>query len=279
MSVSAIIVTYQTGPRLKECLHAIVAANAVTELIIVDNGNPREMESWLKRFADAGNKVMLISPEANLGFGRAVNLAAGAARYDDLLILNPDCVIRHDAIPALIRAATGRRSPVLVGGRIFDVSGTNQRGPMRRELTLTRALSKVTGGPGINMPLSPQPGEPVSVDVTSGAFFLIDRRGFQELGGFDEGYFLHVEDIDLCKRVGLAGGEVIYQPRAGALHYGSTSDVSSLVVERHKAAGFARYFRKFSKGPLHRIFAELVIPVIAIGLTLRALFGGRSRPH
>lgn len=279
MSVSAIIVSYHTGPRLKECLHAVVATNSVSELVIVDNGNPPEMRAWLKAFAEAGNKVMLITPDANLGFGRAVNLGAGAARYDYLLVLNPDCVIRHDAIDALLDVTEGRSSPVIIGGRIFDQTGTNQRGPMRRELTLSRALSKIAGGSGINMPLDPQPSGPTPVDVISGAFFLIDRDGFASLDGFDEGYFLHVEDIDLCRRVREAGGAVVYQPSAGALHYGSTSDASSLVVERHKASGFARYFRKFANAPLQRLAAELMIPVIGAGLILRALFGGRSKPH
>ncbi|MEM7662664.1 MAG: glycosyltransferase family 2 protein [Pseudomonadota bacterium] len=279
MSVSAIVVTYNTGPRLKECLYAIVAANVVNELVIVDNGNPPEMQVWLKSFAEAGNKVMLITPDANIGFGRAVNLASGAARYDALVVINPDCVVRHDAIQALGQAVAGRSSPVLVGGRIFDVSGSNQRGPMRRELTLRRAISKIVGRSGTDMPLVPQPIEAFPVDVVSGAFFLMRREDFNALGGFDERYFLHVEDIDLCKRVREAGGEVIYQPKAGALHYGSTSDAPSVVVERHKAAGFARYFRKFSKGSLHRFAAELLIPIIRTGLILRALFAGRSKPH
>ncbi|MEM9670325.1 MAG: glycosyltransferase family 2 protein [Pseudomonadota bacterium] len=276
MSVSAIVVTYQTGPRLKECLHAIVATNAVNELVIVDNGNPPDVQAWLKSFADAGNKVMVITPDANIGFGRAINLAVGAVRYDNLLFVNPDCVVRHDAVTALLSAAEGKRSPTIVGGRIFDPKGINQRGPMRRELTLSRALSKIVGGPGINLPLEPQPKSPVSVEVTSGAFLLIDREGFNRLGGFDERYFLHVEDIDLCKRAHLAGGEVIYQPAAGALHYGATSDAPALFVERHKAAGFARYFRKFAKGPVQRLAAELVIPVIGAGLILRALVQSSS---
>ncbi|MEM6410800.1 MAG: glycosyltransferase family 2 protein [Pseudomonadota bacterium] len=283
MSVSAIVVSYRTGPRLKECLHALVAANIVNEIVIVDNGNPPDMQSWLKAFADAGNKIMLITPDANMGFGRAVNLAAGAVRYDNLLVLNPDCVVRHDAIQALLGTIAGRRSPSLIGGRIFGVDGHNQRGPMRRELTLMRALSKVVGGSGIDMPLEPHPSEPVTVDVTSGAFFMIDRAGFATLGGFDEGYFLHVEDIDLCKRVREAGGDVVYQPKAGALHYGATSDVPNVTVERYKAAGFARYFRKFSSGPLRRVAAELVIPIVGSGLILRALVrsvsGGRPKPH
>lgn len=127
----------------------------------------------------------------------------------------------------------------------------------------------MVGGTGINMPLEPQPAGPIRVDVTSGALFLMDKAGFDGLGGFDEGYFLHVEDIDLCKRVHEAGGTVMYQPQAGGLHFGATSDVSTAFVARHKAAGFARYFRKFAKNPLHRLMVELCVPFIYWGLRFR----------
>jgi len=275
LDVAAIVVTYRTGPRLTECLHALAAHSGIGEIIVVDNGNPEPMTAWLEGFAARLKNVHYVQTGENLGFGRGVNRGAKIANASQLLIINPDCVLRPDAIEPLLNAAEGQPSPCIIGGRIFDLQGKAQRGPKRRELTLVRVLSKLIGGAGINMPLEPQPENPMPVAVTSGAFFLIDKAGFDAIGGFDEGYFLHVEDIDLCKRAQLAGGSVIYQPGAGALHFGATSDVSSLFVERHKAAGFARYFRKFSKNPLHRLMAELCIPVIFIGLMARARLGGR----
>ena len=285
--VAAIVVTYLTGPRLSECLHALRANKAISELIIVDNGNPPDMTNWILNFsavrtdsaAQQGPDIKYIKTHGNIGFGSAVNIGAAKASASNLLIINPDCVMRPDALEPLFAAADGLASPWIVGGRIFDLSGTAQRGPRRQELTLMRALSKLVGGAGINLPLEPQPKGPIPVDVISGAFFLIDRDGFHQIGGFDEDYFLHVEDIDLCKRVHLAGGDVVYQPGAGALHYGATSAVSKRIVERHKAAGFARYFRKFAKNPLHRLAAELCIPLIFAGLMIRVFLSGRRGPH
>jgi GT2 family glycosyltransferase len=103
----------------------------------------------------------------------------------------------------------------------------------------------------------------------SGAFFLMRRDGYEKLGGFDEGYFLHVEDVDLCRRAWEAGGEVIFVPAAGALHYGSTSDAPSAFVTGHKAKSLARYFRKFAKGPLERLAVEAAVPFIGLALKLR----------
>ena len=95
------------------------------------------------------------------------------------------------------------------------------------------------------------------------------RADFERLGGFDEGYFLHVEDVDLCRRAIEAGGVVIYQPLAGALHYTSTSDVPAAAVQAHKARSLARYFRKFAKAPLERLCVELAVPFIRLALALR----------
>jgi len=128
----------------------------------------------------------------------------------------------------------------------------------------------------------PMPDGPVPMDVVSGALFLTDRKGFLEtLNGFDEDYFLHVEDIDLCRRAAEAGGAVIYQPGGAALHYGSTSKVPRTFVEKHKAAGMARYFQKFASSPLERQLARIAAPVFIALLVGRAkLFTlrGRFRP-
>lgn len=273
--IAAIVVTYRTGPRLRECLYALKAHVDIAQIVIVDNGNPPEMVAWLKTFTARTPKALYLETGENLGFGSAVNRGAARAKAANLLVINPDCVMRPDALEPLVAASAGLASPWIVGGRIFDLKGVNQRGPMRRELTVARVLSKLVGGAGIDMALEPKPSGPIAVDVISGAFFLIDKEGFQALGGFDEGYFLHVEDIDLCKRARLAGGSVVYQPFAGALHVGATSDVPSVFVEKHKAVSFARYFRKFSKGVLHRFSSEVAILLIYLGLALRAWFKQR----
>lgn len=278
-SVAAIVVTYRTGRALKDCLVALLVNDAIDAVVVVDNGNPPDMTAWLSSLPTRYAKAHYIAAPANLGFGRAVNLGARGRTEDQLLIINPDCVMRHDAVPALQAALAGRRSPVIIGGRIFDLKGRNQTGAQRRDLTLVRVFARMLGGAGIDYPVMPQPDGPVSRDAVSGAFFLIDRQGFEALNGFDEAYFLHVEDLDLCKRAGLAGGEVVYQPAAGALHHGATSDVPTLLVERHKADGFARYFRKFARGPVHRLAVELSLPLIRAGLLLRASLRARQGRH
>lgn len=122
----------------------------------------------------------------------------------------------------------------------------------------------------INRNDEPEPEGPVPMDAVSGALMFISRGSFERLGGFDEGYFLHVEDLDLCRRAEAEGGTVIYTPLASALHHGATSHAPALEIEKYKGAGFNRYFRKFAETPVEKLAARLLGPVIGILLTMRA---------
>lgn len=263
--VAALVVSYHTGPRLTECLYALKSDPAVTEIIIADNGNPPEVQLWLDAFvAGSDGKARLLRLD-NPGFGAAVNRAAGETQAGLLLVINPDCVIRRGSVQQLAAALEGAAMPAIAGGRIFGVDGKEQRGARRNTLTLAVALGLARW----TLEKEPPPAGPIGVGAVSGAFFMIRRADFLMLGGFDEAYFLHAEDVDLCRRAIEAGGAVIYQPLAGALHYTSTSDIPSAAVRAHKAKSLARYFRKFAKGPFDRAVVELAVPLIGLGLRLR----------
>ena len=98
----------------------------------------------------------------------------------------------------------------------------------------------------------------------SGACFAMRRRDFDALGGFDEGYFLHVEDIDLCWRARRAGGQVLFQPKAQVVHLGHTSLEHPVKVEFHKGVGLTRYFIK--RADSFQLFAAAVLLAPAIML-------------
>jgi GT2 family glycosyltransferase len=126
----------------------------------------------------------------------------------------------------------------------------------------------------INRTHEPEPDGPVPMGAVSGALMYLSRQGFDQLGGFDDGYFLHVEDLDICRRAEEAGGAVIYTPLASARHLGATSDAPSRVVERHKADGFARYFAKYARTPLEKLGATLLVPAIRLALAVRVRLRG-----
>ena len=267
-SVSAIVVSYQTGPRLKECLYALAGDPDIDEILIVDNGNPEDMQAWLDRFAHTRESVKLVRGHGNVGFGAGVNLGLAQAVGPHILILNPDAVLRRKSIGGMQDVATQCTAPWIIGGRIFDLSGREERGPRRTELTLWRAATNLIGWNTWTLERTPAPTEPVEMPVISGAFFLTSKTSMSTLNGFDESYFLHVEDVDLCRRCREAGGQVIYDPRAGALHYGSTSDAPSATVARHKADSLAHYFRKFAGGPIDKLMVFLMMPVMRLAMAM-----------
>ncbi|MEL6388091.1 MAG: glycosyltransferase family 2 protein [Pseudomonadota bacterium] len=266
--ITAVMVTYHTGPRLRDSLNALVFDPQVSEIVIVDNGNPEADQAWLDGFAGGhATRVKLVRPRENLGFGRACNLGAREARGNLLLFINPDAVMKRGSVKAMVEASAGKPVPWLVGGKIFGPDGREQRGARRRELTLMRAL----GLSRWTLEKLPEPDSPIPVDAISGAFFMMAKQQFLMLdGGFDGAYFLHVEDIDLCRRVREAGGTVIYQPAAGALHYGSTSGMPSAEVASLKADSLTYYFRKFARSPLAKLANLAVLPAMAWAVKRRS---------
>jgi N-acetylglucosaminyl-diphospho-decaprenol L-rhamnosyltransferase len=287
--VSAIVVSYRTGPVLFDCLNVLIATPDIYEIVLVDNGNPPDVLARLQETAArAGSRLVITGGGVNRGFGAGVNLGVEASAGDRLLILNPDALLRPGSIAMLEAARQGHAEPAIVGGRIHGPDGAEQRGARRRRLTLASAIRSFTGlkalealGPAFadfNMDREPAPGRPVSVGAVSGALMYLSRAAFETLGGFDERYFLHVEDIDLCRRAELAGGSVTYTPLAGAWHAGQTSDERSEVVERHKAAGFRRYFLKFANGPIEKAAAAMAGPLLTLAILARsASSAGKGR--
>nr|HPI49971.1 glycosyltransferase family 2 protein [Hyphomonadaceae bacterium] len=283
--VSAIVVSFNTGEVLFDCLDALHRDPAVNEIVLVNNGNPVDT---LERIDDAygrSDRVKIIGGGVNRGFAAGVNFGAAKAEGHWLLVINPDAVLQPGSVQALGAALAGAADPAIAGGKIYGADGKEQRGGRRRRLTMRSAAATFLGmgwlksvNPGfvnINRNEEPEPEGPAPMDAVSGALMFISRSSFARLGGFDEGYFLHVEDLDLCRRAEAEGGAVIYTPLASALHHGATSDVPALEVEKHKGAGLNRYFRKFAETPVEKLAAHVLGPVIGLLLSMRARLSKR----
>ncbi|MGE0046204.1 MAG: glycosyltransferase [Hyphomonadaceae bacterium] len=277
--VSAVIVTYRTGPVLWDCLAALEHEPIVRERIVIDNGNPHDAAKRLRAMS-AVNAIVLLEGQGNVGFASASNLGASRAREDVLLFLNPDVTMAPGAAARLLETLANARAPAVVGARLTDEKGREQRGARRDRLTLASAFVSFTGLTALGFrdmhrERDPLPEGAIEVGAVSGAAMMLRRADFGALGGFDEGYFLHVEDIDLCRRAADAGGQVLFEPRATGVHALSSSDASRFVVARHKAASFARYFAKFARNPFERALAALIGAALLVILPLRAAFARR----
>ena len=278
MGICAIIVSYRTGSALSECLQAALAADRLDELVIVDNGNPKSETNEIDRIAAADARVRVIRGQGNVGFGAACNLGARAAQSDILVFVNPDVVLLPDALTRLTDALPS--SPSIVGGDLRDERGAPMRGGRRERLTLWRAAVSFTGlsrlenvAPSLrdfNRDHDPLPARPVEVGAVSGALFVTRKADYEMLGGFDEGYFLHVEDVDLCRRAADAGWSVLFLPGPHGMHFGATSDAPAREVALHKARSFGRYFQKFARSPLEHVLGGLAAHFLLLMLPFAA---------
>ena len=275
-TISVIMVSYMTGPALLEAVNAVLRDKAISELIIVDNGNTDALRKSLSDYVAGSSRVRLLQGHGNIGFGRGCNYGAQLAGSQYLLFLNPDAIISESAALRMAKASGQLTAPWILGAMLRSPKGQEQRGGRRRALTPWTAvtsftgLAKLPGINGINMHKEPLPDGLTKLPTISGAAFMTDRASFDALGGFDEQYFLHVEDIDLCRRARLAGGDVAFLPSATVLHYGGTSKVRRQVIERQKLRGFIRYFWNYSDKLWAKALCIVTLPFMAVAIMGRA---------
>ena len=270
-TVSVVVVVYMTGEALDQSLACVLGDPRVDELVIVDNGSSPSEAARLRSLAEGDARVVLLSGHGNVGFARAANLGARRATGGVLIFLNPDAFLQPGCIDALARAIEDRPVPCLVGGRVLNADRTEQRGARRGDITPISALMSLSHlaryVPGwkryeVHWENDATPEGVSAIPTISGACFCMRREDFDAVSGFDEGYFLHVEDVDLCWRVRAAGGMVLFQPTAEVVHLGHTSRASPIRVEFHKGVGLARYFRKRAATIGQTILAWLLSPII-----------------
>ena len=275
-TISVIMVSYMTGPALLEAVTAVLRDKCISEVIIVDNGNTDSMRKSLSDYVAGSDRVRLLQGHGNIGFGRGCNYGASLAGSEYLLFLNPDAVISDGVAMRMAKASAGLTVPWVLGAMLRSPEGVEQRGARRRELspwtafTTFTGLSKLPGVKGINLTHEPVPPGLTKIPTISGAAFMMNRESFDAIGGFDEHYFLHVEDIDLCRRARRAGGDVAFLPSATVLHYGGTSKVRRQVIEREKFKGFARYFWNYSDKIWAKALCILALPFMFIAIMGRA---------
>lgn len=271
-TISAVMVSWRTGPVLMDAIRSVLADDQIAELILVDHDNPAEDRRRIDDLAQAEPRLTILRTDANLGFGKGCNLGARKAVGDWLFFINPDAQMQIGSAGKLAAALADQPETALAGARILNSDGSEQRGARRRELTLWRAIATFSGLASLGlakpfgMEAEPVPDHPVQVAAVSGAGCLMRRAGFETLGGFDEAFFLHVEDIDLCRRA----ARVWFVPDAVVHHVGGTSDARPIDVEWQKAKSFFRYFWKFG-GAWDRLVLLAVTPLLFAAILGRAL--------
>ncbi len=286
--VSLVMIVYHSGKVLSDSIERVLKDPRVSEFILIDNGSNEKTAQKLRDLAETYRHILLVQGQGNIGFAKAANLGGHLAREPWLVFLNPDAMLEPGVIDKLIGAAKGQPSPCIVGARLLNTDGTEQRGARRGEVTpvttivsLTQLGKKVKGLRKFEIHMEDEtlPLAPVPVPTISGACFAMSRQDFARLKGFDGQFFLHVEDVDLCWRAREMGGSVLFHPHAEVVHEGHTSLVEPVFVEWNKGMGLVHYFRKrvAGKGIWRQAYVWLLGPVI-VGVSVgRALVRKRFR--
>ncbi|MBI3932143.1 MAG: glycosyltransferase family 2 protein [Acidobacteria bacterium] len=251
--VAAVVVSYNTREDLLRCLASLRRITLPLEAVVVDNASADgSVEAVLAQFPH----VRVIASAENLGFSRANNLGLRETRAPHCLVLNSDAEVRPGAVETLVAALDRRPDVGIVGPRTVGSDGGPQVsfGPALtplsewRQRRLVRGLR--AGAVWARRAAEERSRRPCDPDWVSGSCFLARRGALEAVGGFDEGYFLYEEDVDLCVRVRGAGWRVAYEPAAEVVHHlGRSMETSPSRARLEYHRSHLRYYRKHN-GPL-----------------------------
>ena len=278
---SVIIVSYKTGGILLDCLKSVFQQVLVKQVILIDNGNTRTLMQQVNMLADEEPRLEIITGQGNVGFSSGCNLGVRRARNDYILLLNPDSIMNNGVISKALDVFTSRPDASVITVKIENQDGSEQRGARRNLITpwtcvveqfrLDRLAPNHPHFERLNLNETKPFDNISSVQCISGAFMLMPKKVYNDLGGMDEKYFLHVEDVDFCMRVEKAGGIILYDPHVKVMHQKSSSDVFPGFIEWHKAKSFCTYFDKHFRNQYPKWILNIFATAIYVRFGLRLI--------
>lgn len=281
LTVGAVIVNYNAGAHLVDCVRSLIDDGVGAErIVVVDNGSSDDSLASLAGIVtmretegDPEPSVTLVRLPHNPGYGAGMNAGVSRLVTDVVLCLNCDTVLQPGAVDALIGALASSADLGVVGPRLEDSDGTlypsARRFPSWREGIGHALLGLVwSANPWSrrykNLGVDHERAR--RVDWVSGAAMALRRTAFDAVGGFDEGYFMYMEDVDLCWRLRASGWLAAYQPEAVVTHVrGVSTDPTPyrFIVAHHRS--LVRYHRRTASG-----LGRLLLPIVVAGLAVRA---------
>ena len=280
----AVIVTCDSGDLVFEAVAALLAEPEIARVVIVDNASRAEYRSRLRSLASA--RVAVELADRNRGFAAGVNLGLARATARSVAIVNPDCVVKPGSIAALLEVLESRREAGLVGGLVVDPCGREQEGARRDLPTRRHAIARWLGlrGPRwrFNHAGLPLPDAEIEVEAISGAFMMVRRECLESVGGLDERFRLHFEDLDWCARFRRSGQRVLFVPQAAAIHAKGTSSAARPIHACfHKHRSLVLFDRLHAVSPWQRrtrwLFATAVWVGCGFAIVAEAVRATRGR--
>lgn len=275
MKISLVIVNYNTREELKSALRSIYALNGADELevLVVDNGSADGSQEMVRSEFPGAH---LVINEENRGYSQACNLGIMHTDAPYVMMLNSDIEFKESGPRELVEFLESHPRVGAVGPQLLNRDGSLQHS-CRNFPSLLESLGHAFLGD--LFPRNPftrsyhmvdfDHTRASSVDWVSGAAMMLRRSAYEEVGGFDEGYFMYVEDVDLCWRLREAGWETYYYPEVKVVHHiaRASSQHSTRMLYHHHRSMY-RFFTRRERGWK----GWLLRPLILMGIAARFLF-------
>ncbi len=260
----AIIVNYNGGCMLSECLRSVLKQGVPAEqIVVIDNGSRDDSVDLAEREAPAIN---LIRNDCNAGFARAVNQGLELANSDFVLLLNNDAQLQAGSLRAFAEVFDEIPTVLIAGGQLYYPDGHPQNSVAAIPSLAGELLPKFLQKSRKSWPLhgKSQGSSPVAVESVIGACLAMRRSGLADLGNLDEDYFFFLEETEWCQRARRLGFQVYHVPAAHALHaQGQTAkrfrSAARIEFQRSKLI----FFRK-TQGRLAYLLVSAVLPAKAV---------------
>jgi N-acetylglucosaminyl-diphospho-decaprenol L-rhamnosyltransferase len=246
-SVCAVIVHYRTPEQTVCAARAVAETAPAARIVVVDNASDDVIG---QRLAAEVPRARVLTEQRNRGYGAACNRGARETEGEYLLFLNSDTAVAMDAVHALAAALEASPGAAAAGPRLVNPDGSLQFSIQRlptpwRIFCESSGLAALCGGRGFlrgHTKTHEDHSRPHEVTALKGAALLVLRSAFEEIGGFDEDFFLYAEEADLFARFSARGYRILYEPRAEVAHLGGGSGGDALFAQLH--AGLRLYVEK-----------------------------------
>ena len=270
---AAVVVNYEAGAALCRCVESLLAdtsAGAAPHVVVVDNGSSDGSAAAVEH---AFPTVTVLQPGENLGYARAANLGIQATDAPVVAVCNPDLEVGEGTAAAMFGRFAAEPDLAAVGPMIRNPDGTiypsARAVPRLRDAVghglfgLARPTNRFTRR---YRQLDADPRRRRDVDWVSGAAVWLRRDAIAGVGGWDERYFMYVEDVDLCWRLRRAGWRVGYEPAGSVMH------VQGATTAKHPYRMIAEHHRSLLRFAARRWHGlkRLALPFAAGFLTVRA---------
>ncbi|KHD09023.1 glycosyl transferase family 2 [Candidatus Thiomargarita nelsonii] len=246
--ISVIIVNFNAGPILTDCVHSVFASTVPVTVYVVDNASQDDSLSVMD------NRVHILKNRENMGFASAANLVLPLVNSEYLLFLNPDCLVRPDTLARFVNVMDSHPQAGMAGCLVRNVDGSEQAACRRAVPTPWRTLVRICHldklfpnyCQNFELHRQPLPKHPIEIEGISGACMFVRRSALDRVGPMDEAYFLHCEDLDWFMRFRAHQLKILFIPDVEVVHVkGVCSHSQPIRVLWYKHRGMVRFYRKF----------------------------------